>query len=115
MDTLNFITVPTIAAAVYGAITLLKKAVNDNEKVLRFIPLIAAGVGAVLGVIAFFALPQIIPATDAFTAILVGGASGLAATGTNQIVKQLSKFGINTEDKKDEDNGEGNGDDGTKQ
>ena len=112
METLNFITVPIIAAVVYGLLTILKKAVHDNEKVLRFIPLIAAGVGAVLGIVAFFALPEIIPATDAFTAILIGGASGLAATGTNQIVKQLSKFGINIETKKD---GEDKTDGGTKQ
>ena len=98
---MDFITVPIIIFAVYGAITLLKKAVNDNEKVLRFIPLIAGALGAVLGVIAFFALPEIIPAGDAFTAILVGGASGLAATGTNQIFKQLDKF--SGEDKNDDD------------
>ncbi len=111
MDGLNFITVPIIAAVVYGALTLLKKAVKDNEKVLRFLPLIAAGLGAVLGIIAYFALPQIIPATDAFTAILVGGASGLAATGTNQIVKQLSKF-TGQDGKTD---GEDKTDDGTKE
>ena len=29
-----------------------------------------------------------------FTAILVGGASGLSATGCNQIFKQISKFGV---------------------
>ena len=105
MDTLNFITVPVIVSVVYGGITLLKKATDNSEKVLRFLPLIAAALGAVLGIIAFFALPEIIPAGDAFTAILVGGASGLAATGTNQIFKQLNKF--DREDKGD--------DDGTKQ
>lgn len=110
MDTFNFITVPIIVSVVYGTLTLLKKAVNNNEKVLRFLPLIAAGLGAVLGIVAFFSLPEIIPATNAFTAILVGGASGLAATGTNQIVKQLSKFGINIDNKKD---GEDTNDDGT--
>ena len=92
MNAIDFVTVPIIVAVVYGAITLLKKAVGNSEKVLRFIPLIAAATGAVLGIIAFFALPEIIPARDAFTAILVGGASGLAATGTNQIFKQLDKF-----------------------
>jgi flagellar biosynthesis protein FliQ len=102
MDGLNFVTVPIIVAVVYGALTILKKATKDNEKVLRFIPLIAAGLGAVLGIAAFFALPQLIPAIDAFTAILIGGASGLAATGTNQIVKQLSKFGIIRASKEEE-------------
>jgi prepilin signal peptidase PulO-like enzyme (type II secretory pathway) len=91
MDTLNFVTVPTIVAAVYSGITLLKKAVKCKEKIMRLLPLIAAIFGAVLGIIAFFSVPDIIPASDVFTAILVGGASGLAATGTNQIIKQLTK------------------------
>jgi hypothetical protein len=111
MDGLNFITVPIIVSVVYGGLALLKKATGNNEKVLRFLPLIAAGLGAVLGIIAFFALPTIIPATDAFTAILVGGASGLAATGTNQIVKQLQKFGIHI-DAEEKGKEEGDGTDG---
>lgn len=111
MDTFNFITVPIIVSVVYGGLTLLKKATGGNEKVLRFLPLIAAAAGAVLGIIAFFALPAIIPAGDAFTALLIGGASGLAATGTNQIFKQLSKFGIHINVKTD---GEDKSDGGTK-
>ena len=58
---------------------------------MRFVPLISAALGAVLGVVAFFALPSIIPADNVCVAILVGGASGLTATGTNQIIKQLTK------------------------
>lgn len=107
MEAFDFITVPIIVTIVYGGITLLKKATGSNEKILRFIPLIAAALGAVLGIVAYFAMPDIIPAGDAFTAILVGGASGLAATGTNQIFKQFSKFGNKDEEDK--------GDDGTKQ
>jgi len=94
MTTFDFITVPIIVSIVYGSIALLKKAVNYNEKVLRFLPLIAAGLGAVLGIITFFSMPEIIPASNAFVAILVGGASGLAATGTHQIFKQLFKKDI---------------------
>lgn len=104
MSSFDFIIVPIIVSVVYGGITLLKKAVNNSEKVLRFIPIIAAAFGAVLGTVAFFAMPEIIPASNAFVAILVGGASGLAATGTNQIFKQLTQ--------KDE---EDKSDDGTKE
>jgi len=82
MNTFDFITVPIIISIVYGSIELLKKAMGSTEKLLRFVPLIAAAVGAVLGVIAFFAMPEIIPASNAFVAILIGGASGLAATGS---------------------------------
>lgn len=90
MDSLNLISVPAIATAVYLLIEVLKKATNDNEKVKRFIPLIALGLGAIAGLICFYFIPAIIPATNVVVAIIVGGASGLTATGTNQIIKQLS-------------------------
>lgn len=91
MDYLNLISVPAIATAVYFIIEALKKAVNNNEKFLKFIPLIALGIGAIAGVICFFFIPSIIPATNVVVAIIIGAASGLSATGTNQIFKQLSK------------------------
>ena len=58
---------------------------------MRFIPLVAAALGAALGVVAYFAVPSIVPAENVFVAILIGIASGLTATGTNQIIKQLGK------------------------
>ena len=91
MDYLNLISVPAIATAVYFIIEAIKKAVDNNEKFLKFIPLIALGIGAVAGVICFFFIPSIIPATNVVVAIIIGAASGLSATGTNQIFKQLSK------------------------
>ena len=98
MENLNFVSVPVIVAAVVGCLELLKKAVDGNGKVLKFFPLIAAGLGAVLGIIAFFALPEIIPAGNAFLALIIGGSSGLAATGTHQVFKQLMP---KTEEKED--------------
>lgn len=93
MEYLELISVPTIATIVYWVINLIKYAVKENETFKRFIPLISAALGAVLGVVAFYAVPSIIPATNVCVAILIGGASGLTATGTNQIIKQLGKGG----------------------
>ena len=45
----------------------------------------------IFGVIAFFAIPSIIPAENVVVAIVIGGASGLTATGAHQIYKQLEK------------------------
>ena len=90
MDYLSLISVPAIATAVYLLIEILKKAFNYNEKFLRLIPLIALALGIVSGVICFYFIPSIIPATNVVVAIIIGGASGLTATGTNQIVKQLT-------------------------
>ena len=46
--------------------------------------------GALLGVLGLFIMPDF-PATDYITALAVGIVSGLAATGINQVYKQLSK------------------------
>ena len=91
MENLDFVSVPVIVAAVVGVLELIKKAVDGNQKVLKFFPLMAAGLGAALGITAFFAMPEIIPAGNAFLALLIGGSSGLAATGTHQAFKQLLK------------------------
>lgn len=91
MDYLNLISVPAIASAVYLIIEVLKKAFNNSEKFLRLIPLVSLFIGAIAGVVCFFFIPSIIPATNVVVAIIIGAASGLTATGTNQIVKQLTK------------------------
>ena len=88
---LELFSVPVIAAIVYWVINLIKYATKQNEKFMRFIPLVAAALGAVLGIVAYFAVPNIVPAENVFVAILIGIASGLTATGTNQIIKQLGK------------------------
>lgn len=91
MEYLNLISVPAIVTAVYLLIEVLKKVFNNNEKFLRFIPLISLTIGVIAGIICYFFIPSIIPAPNIVVAIIIGGASGLTATGTNQIVKQLSK------------------------
>jgi len=91
INLLQIIIVPIISALVYGALAGYKILVNGKEKWIRIIPVIAALLGVVLGVIAFYAVPEVIAADNLLTAMLIGGASGLAATGTNQIFKQLFK------------------------
>ena len=86
----GIVCVPAIVVIVY-VILELYKLVLKGEKWLKLIPIWAALCGAVFGVIAYFAAPEIMPAGDVVTAILIGMISGLAATGTNQILKQLKK------------------------
>ena len=95
----EIVIIPSIGAVVYFIITLYKQTIaQDREPYLRVIPLISGLLGIVLGVVALYATPKIVPTESLFTAMLIGGASGLSATGTNQILKQLTK-----EKKKDED------------
>lgn len=89
MEYLELISVPAIATAVYVIIEVIKKATNENETFKRFIPLVSLLLGVVSGIICYYFIPSIIPAENIVIAIIIGGASGLTATGTNQIVKQL--------------------------
>lgn len=90
-EMLNAVSVPAIVAVVYFIAELIKYATNNSERALRFIPVIAAGLGAACGLICYFAVPQIMPADNVVVALVFGAASGLTATGFNQIIKQLRK------------------------
>jgi hypothetical protein len=55
----------------------------------KFIPVICGIFGAILGVVGFVIKMPDFPAQDPITAVAVGIVSGLAATGANQIYKQM--------------------------
>ena len=73
----------TVLAYVVGAIVKATKL--DN----KWIPIICGIFGVVLGVVAFYIGMPDFPANDVITAAAVGAASGFAATGVNQVGKQL--------------------------
>ena len=80
----------------YAAITAICFLVGVGVKVSRlddrYIPLIMGGCGAGLGLLAFFTgVPEF--ASNVIDALARGVVSGLAATGINQIYKQLGKSG----------------------
>lgn len=106
MEYLQVISVPAIATIVYWTVNIIKYTVKNNETFKRFIPLISAGLGAILGLFCYYIVPEIILANNILVAIITGGASGLSATGTNQIIKQLSKDkeDIESGNTKNEDN-----------
>ena len=56
----------------------------------KWIPIICGAFGGVLGVACMYVVPDY-PAGDVITAAAVGIVSGFAATGINQVYKQLSK------------------------
>ena len=57
----------------------------------KWIPVICGVSGIGLGLLALFIGVPDFPATDYLTAAAVGGASGLAATGLDQVAKQLNQ------------------------
>lgn len=80
-------TVAAITALVYIIGLAVKATKLDN----KWIPVICGMAGIALGVAALYLCVPDFPAADPLTAAAVGGASGLAATGIDQAVKQLIK------------------------
>ena len=78
-------TVVAITVIVYIIGLIVKATKLDN----KWIPVICGLAGIILGIVAMYIGVPDFPATDPLTAAAVGGASGLAATGLDQAVKQL--------------------------
>lgn len=83
-----------VGIASVAAITVIAYLIGEGIKVTgldnKWIPVICGICGGALGVVGMKIMPDF-PATDYITAVAVGIVSGLAATGANQIVKQLGK------------------------
>lgn len=73
----------TVLSALVGQ---LVKATNVDNK---WIPIVCGVFGVIVGVVAFYIGMPDFPASDPITSAAVGAASGLAATGANQIYKQF--------------------------
>ena len=79
----------TGVAAVTIICYLVAEAVKATPLDNKWLPVICGVVGGILGVVGMYVMPEY-PAQDVLTAIAVGIVSGLAATGVNQIYKQLT-------------------------
>lgn len=76
--------VAAITVLCYLAAQAVKATPLDN----KWLPVICGVLGAIFGVVGMAVMPDF-PATDYITSAAVGVVSGLAATGVNQVYKQL--------------------------
>ena len=79
----------TSVAAITVIVFLVCQVVKATKLDNKWLPVIAGACGAALGIVGMLTMPGY-PATDYLTAVAVGIVSGLAATGINQVYKQLS-------------------------
>ena len=86
MEIVGIASVAAITVIAYLIGEIVKATGLDN----KWIPVICGVCGGALGVVGMMIMPEF-RATDYITAVAVGIVSGLAATGANQIVKQLGK------------------------
>ena len=93
----NFVTdkEATFGMAGVAAITVIcylaATAVKQTPLANKWLPTICGTLGGVLGVLAWCGSVPDFPAGDPLTALAVGIVSGLAATGTNQLIRQLKQ------------------------
>lgn len=78
--------VAAISVIAYMLGELAKATKLDN----KWIPLICGISGGLLGIASMYLVPDF-PANDMISAVAVGIVSGLAATGANQIMKQMKE------------------------
>ena len=87
-------TVTILGITTVPAIVILCLLIGYGVKVSplgdEYIPLIVGVAGGAIGLIAYHVMPDF-PGQDPIWAVAIGVASGLAATGVHQAVKQLSK------------------------
>ena len=87
---MDFTSVPIIVVCCYIVGELYKQIFKKKTDAYRFIPVLLAIVGGILGVVIFFTNPEMIfNAENVWIALGVGIVSGVSATGTNQLIKQL--------------------------
>lgn len=87
-----FAATSSITFIVYTLVEVIKTAVGENTKFDNFIPLISAFLGLAIALAVYFIAPTLLGFTNALDAVVSGLMSGLAATGTNQVFKQIAKF-----------------------
>lgn len=82
----GIVSVAGITVICYLAAMAVKATEVDN----KWLPVICGVTGAILGVAGMYTMPDF-PAGDVINAVAIGIVSGLAATGVDQVRKQLGK------------------------
>lgn len=92
MDISSYIDIP-ILVLVYVIMEISKRTfMRKNDDLRRLIPLIALFLGAAISIIIFYIFPELSSNVNGLNAFASGAVSGTAATGSNQVYKQISRF-----------------------
>ena len=89
---LEIISVPVIVGIVYFVMAVYKTLVKNAPAIwTSLIPVWAAVLGIGLGILAYYCVPEVMPAENVLVAVLIGLSSGLGAVGVHQVGKQIGK------------------------
>lgn len=89
---MEFTSVPIIVVCCYVIGEIYKIIFKKKKETYKIIPIVLSVIGGILGVLIFLSNPELIFNVDNFwVALVIGIVSGLSSTGTNQIIKQITK------------------------
>ena len=89
---MDFTCVPIIVVCCYIIGEIYKVLFKNKQEAYKLIPVLMAITGGLFGIIIFLTNPEImLDAENIWIALGIGIVSGVSATGTNQIIKQLFK------------------------
>lgn len=89
---LEIISVPVIVGIVYFVMAVYKTLIKNAPAIwTSLIPVWAAVLGIGLGILAYYCVPEVMPADNVLVAVLIGLSSGLGAVGVHQVGKQIEK------------------------
>ena len=87
---MNFTGVPIIVILCYIVAEIYKVIFKQNDKAKKLIPVVMALTGAIISALIYYSNKEMLyDAKNIWIAIEIGIVSGVSATGTNQIIKQL--------------------------
>ena len=84
-------TVPIITCVVFFVLEFIKLLTKSNDTFKKFIPVVSGFLGIGFAVMLYYVAPSSLAVENVVHAVMIGLASGLAATGTHQIFKQIVK------------------------
>ena len=88
---MDFASFGMAGVAAITVICYLATAVKQTPLANKWLPSICGALGGLLGLAAMYINVPDFPAADPLTALAVGIVSGLAATGADQVIKQIGK------------------------
>jgi hypothetical protein len=89
---MEYINIPAIVILCYLVGEIFKLLILKKEENYKYIPIIVGTTGGLIGLLVYFLYPEMLPGGDnPIVAISIGIISGLASTGSDQLIRQLIK------------------------
>lgn len=89
---MEYVGIPSIIIICYLIGEIFKLLVLKKKNKYKYVPIIVGTFGGLLGLLAYYISPSIVLNVDSpFIALALGIVSGLASTGTHEIIKKIIK------------------------